>query len=446
MTSEKNAAVGRDTPGSADATHMGADEHYGRRFAAEAPAGTLSIAAAGAAVFSFLSLLACGAILVLGAKLQLPDLGAGASPWSVLRVIVVVSLGILGVPVELGELEVGLLPLGAVLFAGVMSVWGIRGFLFAAARRLADRSDVQEKDGEKSRRASVGARLRTPLLVGGLLGSLCGAASVLSSAAGGGSGELSTRPLAALVAGTFWGTAWSLVALTRSDPKKILQWLTGSATDPDPVRSAVMEGIRLAARVTALSLIAALAFAVTRVAGDASLAAGLGSSIHALALAPNLAAAASTLALGAEVHAGTGGPITSIESAPPPAYALMDWNRVEAPAAAWLLVLIPLVCILATGASMAMGRRDQSGGTSRRLHPWGAMVITGLAFAIVMALLAAAGEARAVLDLEGGGWATVAPNPRQVLLLGLGWATVGLPLGWALGRLVRRSANQDAPR
>ena len=114
------------------------------------------VAALGAALFSFLCLLCVGATLLIGAKLQAPDLGAGASPLSVLATIAIVALGGLGATVNIGEVEVAALPLGAVLFVGLGITWATR-------RALAD--------GDRSRPA-IG------LAVGAWLAMLCAAAAL----------------------------------------------------------------------------------------------------------------------------------------------------------------------------------------------------------------------------------------------------------------------------
>ena len=76
-----------------------------------------------AAFFSFLVLIACGAVLVAAAKLQYGFLGETASALDVLTSIVMVGVAVLRVPLEIGDLSVSALPLGALAVVGYALMW-----------------------------------------------------------------------------------------------------------------------------------------------------------------------------------------------------------------------------------------------------------------------------------------------------------------------------------
>ena len=374
----------------------------------------ISERAAGAAIFAFLCVLAGGTLLLLAAKLQVPDLGAGAPAPAVFEAVVIVSLGSLGTPIDVGGLEVMALPLGAVALIGLGIASGTRRALGGLVG------------------GTFSARVRGSLVVGACLGVLCGVAALVFRI-GQGSGEIAARPWLAALAGALWGFVWSLLGVTRLPFWDAFRWAFGRSPEVGPARrTAAGEGIRLLLWLTLPALVGVAALGSARVVFRASTPLGaLGSLVHGLAFAPNLAAAGAALGLGGTVEAGFGG-LASGSSGATPAYSLFDWAGASTPIAAWLLPIIAFVGVTAVGARVA--RLPGSVTAS--------MLVVGVTFAGALALLAVAGEARAGI-VEREGFVRLAPDALQVFFLGLGWAAVGLPLGWIVARAKRRENHRD---
>jgi hypothetical protein len=109
-------------PKVAEASEMARDlSHSVRRAAIAGGWKDLAVAAA----FAFLVACACGAFLVLAAKLHLPSLGEGASPVAVFTGIVMAGLGVLGAQLHIGEVTVSALPLGALAVVVWSLVWAV---------------------------------------------------------------------------------------------------------------------------------------------------------------------------------------------------------------------------------------------------------------------------------------------------------------------------------
>src|SRR3712207_6375824 len=79
------------------------------------------LSAARVAGMMFLTLLACGAALLVAGKLQFSSLGSGANPFEILQAIGLVALACLGITIELGDLPVAVTPLGVLVFVILVS-------------------------------------------------------------------------------------------------------------------------------------------------------------------------------------------------------------------------------------------------------------------------------------------------------------------------------------
>ena len=376
------------------------------------------VAALGAALFSFLCLLCVGATLLIGAKLQAPDLGAGASPLSVLATIAIVALGGLGATVNIGEVEVAALPLGAVLFVGLGITWATR-------RALAD--------GDRSRPA-IG------LAVGAWLAMLC-AAAALAFRLGSGTDQTHVAALPAAVAGAFWGAIFAVWGLLAPIPRIKLgesargAWNAAASFIGGKAFHARGRGtMSLTLSTALLSLGVTILIVVARLIAEppSTILSAAGTLIHAAAFAANLAVCVAAVSLGATVEAGMGSLVSA--SAEVPGYSLLDWAGAAPPAYAWMLLAIPVASVLYAGAVLHRNRR----------FGVGSVVVSALAFASVLGGLAAFSDARVGLDLGAEGWARLSPDALQTFLLGLGWAIVGLPAGRAVAGLRERHSDPAA--
>lgn len=395
-------------------------------------AGLLAARALAVAAFTFLCVLALGCLLVLGAKLQAPGLGAGASPLTILEVIAIVSLGSLGAPVEVGEVGIRVLPLGGLALVATC------GALPAARRALAT-----ENTGSSPRLGQT-----WPWVVGLAfgLGALCGLGAELSALRVGGA-EVNVSTPWATILGALWGTLLGAVSLRsgRSDRRAFQTRATADVAR----RGLVLAGTALT-WFGLLCLAVAAIGGVPRVGGQSrSLPAGVGALLHGGAFAPNLAVAVGAVALGAPVEAGFS-PLVSEGEAP--SYSLLDWDGRRAPAGAWVLPAISAAALVAAGArsrKRAVERVKTEGdvptssrGSGRR--DLGALLLGGGLFSAACGAAALVAEARVGLDAGRQGFAYLAPDALRVFLLALGWSAVGLPAGWlGRGMLERRRTNRN---
>ena len=351
------------------------------------------VRAGAAGAFAFLVALGVGAALLVGAKLQVPGLGAGASPVAILKAIVVVSLGALGAPVDLGGVTVQALPLGGLAVVGVGLVSGLR--------RIPIIREVGIKD------VAVAALV---------LATLCGGAAALSHLSLGQS-VVAVPVWAGIAVGAIWGIVFGACGVAATRKPRPSWWpLAVAATRP-------------LAWFGVLCLAVVVLGGVVRVVTQSpSATAATGSIVHGAAFGPNLAIATGALALGAPVEAGFGG-LGAGPEAKAPAYSLLDWNGGPTPLYAWALCLIP------AAALVAAGRRARRPETIPR---------DALVFALGCGMLALLGEARVGLDAVERGFAKLAPDAPRTFVFALGWALVGLTLGW-LARGRRRRLEESDP-
>lgn len=378
------------------------------------------VPALGTAAFGSLCALFAGAVLLVAAKLQVPDLGAGASPVTVLKTVVLVALGSLGAPVDIGRVEVSALPLGAVAFVCAGIAWAARNSLVGGGRRGPLRDS-----------------LRPALLVAVFLGVMC-ATAALAARIGSGPTVVAARPPIAGAA----GAAWGFLSVLGAHLAGTLRASIDSLRRPRSLTAPASAGARSATLLVLLALAAVAAFGVARVLFRSGPAAGaLGSLIHGLAFAPNLAAAGAALALGSRVEAGFGG--LAGDGASAPGYALLDWAGGPTPVVAWVLPLAAGVCVIALGLALARRfERTPEANATRRIAESAAAALT---FAMPLALLALAGDARAGV-VEQEGFVRLAPDALQVLWLGLVWAAAGIVVGLLLGRWTRLGKRDSEER
>ena len=356
------------------------------------------------ASFGFLCALAVGAVLLVGAKLQAPDLGAGASPLSILKSIVVVSLGGLGGSVEIGEVTVFAIPLGGLLFTALGLAW-VAQRLFGTHRSLG-----------------------WSLFVGLMFGAMCTLAALLC-AIGEGADRIHVVSHEVLATGVIWGTLFSLIRYpvgnkaTTSMRALVTRLARGGVFNGSgAVQTGLNAGLSLLTLSAAVAAAAGIGYVITR---SSSVASALGIAIHAIAFLPNLAVAVVAFALGTSVDAGLGS-LTST-GAGVPDYSLLDWKDGLAPAYMWLLTLLPLAGITAIGARVRRACREK---TTSATILFGIGV--SLAFAWLLSLVAEFGAAQVGADLQTEGFLRVSTHPFAVFGVALVWAAVGLPLGGAV--------------
>ena len=380
------------------------------------------------AIVIFAWLLIIGAALAVAAKLQAPDIGAGASAASVFVTIVVVSLGSLGAPVAIGEVEIAVIPLGAVLAFGVVVV-----------RVLATKTKASRDDVTRPRVRGVARNL----LVTPLFASLCAVAAAVFRL--GGEAPVHASPAQSAL----WGAVWCALFTVAG---RTLQSIDGRALLGD---LRVWTGRRVSRRSATVAAFAAGSAAQLGLAGSAAGlglmvtiadsigdggAAAAGALLHDLAFFPNLVISLSALAVGAPVEAGTA--LTLAGEVPGlPDYSLWDWAGGPTPVLAWLLLAVPLVAGLATGA---VARRASPSLVSAVR----ATLLAAVGFGVGHAALAWLGDARVAAGTIGEeGFARVAPEPLASGALALGWiAVIGVVAVIATDRLGAGKIDPSHPR
>ena len=373
--------------------------------------------ALGVASFGFLCALAVGAVLLIGAKLQAPDLGAGASPLSIFKSIVIVSLGGLGGSVEIGRLSVFAIPLGGLLFTGLGLAW--------AAQSMYGRH----------------RSLEWSLAVGVLLGGMCALAAILCDL-GEGVDRIRVASHEVFGIGVIWGTLFSLVRSpaatddgTRISARGLaVRMARGRAIEGSgALRSGINLGLSLLMLSAVVAIAAGFVYVITR---SSSVPAAVGIVIHALAFLPNLAGSLAAFVLGSPVEAGLGSLAST--DAGVAAYSLLDWKDGIAPAYMWLLALLPLAALTAAGGRMRQACEHRS--TNATVLYW---LGSSIVFAWLLGTAAGLSSAQVGADLQTEGFLRLSTHPAKVFGVALVWAAVGLPLGWAVSaaRAGRRESS-----
>ena len=359
---------------------------------------TSALAVAG---FGFLCLLAVGAVLLIGAKLQEPDLGAGASPISIFNAIAIVSLGVIGTEIQVGDLSFNVIPLAGLLFVALGMGW--------AARRV--------YGPHRSLGWSVG--------VGFVFGGLC-ALIAATCELGLGSDRINVAPQNAFVAALISGTLFSLIRTPegeRASPRAVLARLaTGRFVHgPGGLRAGLNTGLAVLTWASALGLGGAIVYAFAR---SSSVVAAVGIVVHAIAFLPNLAVAIVAFAMGAPVEAGFGTLRATQFAEGVPQYSLFDWHGGLAPAYLWLPTFALAALIVVVGMR-AFDKNEYETNRNALLNGAGAALV----FAWLFGVLAGLGEASVGADLTTEGFFGFSVPPGIVFGLALVWAAVGLAAG-----------------
>lgn len=361
------------------------------------------------AAFGFFCVLAVGAVLVIGAKLQEPDLGAGASPLSIFNSIVVISMGATGAIVEVGDLTVHALPLGGLLFIALGIGWA-SGQSYGPHRSL-----------------------EWSIAVGFLYALMCALAAGVCDI-GSGAGRIFVRPENAFAATLMQGTLFSLIRLPgvvsagATWKKTLARILRGDAAPgPGGLRAGLNLALWVLSGAAAAAALGVVVYATTRASSPF---AALGIVVHALAFLPNLAIALVSFALGAPVEAGFGSlAATATETGSIPDYSLLDYKGGPAPAYLWL----PAVCLGAALVVEAVRRwRAAEHGSTRKAVGHGLLSV--VVFAWLLGSVAGAADARVGADLQTEGFLGFAMEPGVVFGLALVWAAVATAAGLALAR------------
>jgi len=367
--------------------------------------------AAVAALTAFLAVLLVGAVMLLAAKFQNPNLGSGADPVSVLVSIVIIALGSLGVPIRIDELEISVLPLGALVAAGATIAW-------ATAAHLRRNGTAGDRPGIEAVKIALVFAL------------LCLLAALLFRF--GGTHSVSADPFRALILGLGWGGAFAALGTLHAD-QGVRAWLRATLQRVRSRSASLYGGLLGGGAMVAISALlaagAGLLWLIARLAtGGPSRAFGVGDAaaglLFILAFVPNILVAIVTVSLGAPIGVGARLTFGGRVAGPLRDYSLFDWPG-GAPWYAYLALLLPVAACL-TGGYVA-----------RRRSP-GVSVVKVLGFAAItysvsLVVLARLGRARLGAELvTERGFGLVAPDVGFVFLLALVWATLLGYVGWRL--------------
>ena len=371
-----------------------------------------------AAALGFLALVAVGGVLVVAAKLNFPELGSGSSFYAGLNAFVIAGLGSLGVPAVLDGVGVEALPFGALLACGL-------GIMWATRNAFSDADDVRPRHP-----------LREGAMVGLPFALLCWAGALLFRFRG-------DHPVAAdagqaLIIGAFWGTLFASAELAKmtTSPRVALTQLAAflrartSASYEGLVSACVMLGVAATTGLAAVLLWIIVALASGAVGSGLSAGDAFAYLVYFVAFLPNLIVALIAMGFGAPIELGArvglGGEIVGRVRD----YSLLAWDRGDAPALSWLLVLIPVVACVAAGF---LARRRTSDPSS--MLP--TLLFGSAAFSVCLTLLAAIGPVRLAGLTRAAGYAGVAPDVMFLLPLSFLGSGVLAWAGWKLGEAGR---------
>jgi hypothetical protein len=369
----------------------------------------------GAAAIGLAVAWACGAALVLAAKLEAPALGSGAGFFDVLRAVALAGLACLRVPVEVGGAELTVLPLGALAVIG----WAL---VAATAEQVARRDPAgYSRRAGALEGAKTGAGLALLCLVSALVFRFGGARPVAAD------------PALALLLGGLWGALFGALGGLRGRGEGPSAWwglalARLSRLGPGAVAGANAGLLALVLMGLSAASLALLRVIVALAAGGAGLSLGrvVAVVVYAVAFLPNIVVAIAALGLGAPVHVGarlTGAGRLLDAGA---SHSLLSWDGGPAPAWALLALLIPIAAF----ALASFSARRSAGPTADVRLVLGTLA---LLVALVLATVALLGEARLVgAALGRGGFVRVAASPGWTFALALVW---GLALGWVGWRL-----------
>jgi zinc-ribbon domain len=388
------------------------------------PAGWLD--AARAACVLFLATLCVGAVLVVGAKLGQPALGAGANPLSIFTAVVILANASLGSPVHVGDLEVHVLPLGALVVIGAAGTW-------AASKIVATRTELDER-----RAAIEGAKMAAPfaLLVWSSALVFRFRSPVTPVAAGAGEALVLAAVWGALFGGL--GGWWSRSSATRGIGRVLdLVRARSRAAYEGVVAGGVMLVVAAAVVGASAGLWSILSLVRQSLTRPPSVALVLAALIFVVAFLPNLVVTLLALAVGAPVEVGARLRLGGRSLGPLRELSLADWGGATTPWYLWLLVLVPLFACLLGGFA---ARRNST--TPQRAPE--VLAAAAVAFAAPLGIAAELAPARLGAGLVAArGFAHVAPDAWATFLWALGWAVVVGFLGWKVAET--HAARTRAP-
>lgn len=365
-----------------------------------------------AAGFTFLALVATGALLVLAVKLQYPRLGADGSSLEALSAAVVAGLGSLRVPVHLGGLTASALPLGALGLIGWSSIW-------AVANRLGSSPDP-----------TASGSVRSGMWLGLYLGPLAAFAALIFRI--GGESPVRASPWWSLLYGALWGSLFGALGGAASAGmfedlgRRVMR--VASAKDPSRASAVSFMGLVLALLAVAAVAVVLVGVVGALLTGHPGTGFGLGEAaagiIYFVLFAPNILVAAIALGMGSIISIGAQITQRGTTMGETESLSILSWGPGGAPWWAFALVLIPLVATVLTGYLLrsTLPRRADFIRAARR-----ASGVVGL----LLFAWAALAEARLGAGILGTkGVARLAPDPFLTGLLGAAWTFAGGIMGW----------------
>jgi hypothetical protein len=369
--------------------------------------------AAAAAGLGFLVVLAVGALLVLAAKLNFPQLGGGSDPLSAFNAVVMAGLGSMGVPIVVDGVTVWALPFGALAVVGVGIVWAVQTSL------------------REHRFPSVLAAILHGAKVGVTFALLCWFFAMVFRVRG-------QHPVAsdagiALVAGGFWGALFGALGAVRVMEKlrtAIGRVTTGiKARDRNWFEGATAGGVMLVAAAVLGAAMTLLWIIVALAKGAPGNHFGAGDAfayvVYLAAFLPNIIVAIVSMSVGAPVDVGAKIDIGGNLLGPLREYSLVAWGRGDPPGPIWVLILIPLVaCII--GGLFARRRATDP----KTMVP--VLLTASAVFAVTLTLLGAMGPVRMAGVLKGSGYAFIAPDAVLVFLFSFLVSGILGAIGWKL--------------
>jgi hypothetical protein len=366
-----------------------------------------------AACVLFLATLCVGAILVVGAKLGDPSLGADADPLSIFTAVVILALATLGSPIHVGDLEITLLPLGGLVAIGAVGAW--------AAHKVVDGRTVN--DGRSA--ALEGAKMAVPFALLAWVSALVFRFRSPVTSVAAGAGE-------ALLLATVWGAAfgalggWASRTPAAAGVGRLFDLVRARsrAASEGLVAGGVMLAVACVGIVASSVLWAIVALATGALGRPPSVALILAAIVLVLAFLPNVVVTLLALALGASIEVGARVRLAGRSLGPLRELSLADWGGNATPWYLWLLVAVPLFACLLGG--FAARRNTAAPGRGLEI-----LAAAALAFAVPLGLLAALARARLGAGLVAErGFAHVAPDAWETFLWALGWAAVVGVVGW----------------
>ena len=385
------------------------------------------VEATSAAVVGLLALFCVGAIFLVAAKLQFPELGTGSNPLSVFTSIVILALASLRVPVHLGDLTVTALPLGAVAISATLISWAIE----PAIRR-------RHVEGIRGR-VAAGAKIAVPFAL------VCWLAALVFRFRGGDT-PAHAGALGALVLGALWGGLFGSLAGLRT-ASSLRDHVRTALRLLRERRRTVFEGLAASGTMLGLAFVGAaaagLVWVIVALARGAPMAGfgpgdALAAIVYIVAFLPNILIAILAIAIGAPIDVGAQITIGGRQIGPLRTFSLWHWGDGAAPWFAYALVLIPIV---ATAGGAYLLRRRKAVADHETV-----IGIAAIVFALVLAVTAWLGQARLGAGLvREHGFGQISPRAPIVAALGFGWAALGGFAGWTLADRRTRGESGHAP-